>query len=191
MANADRALMPVQQMPVASKRFEVPGRNQGKEQFLLSRYEVRGYTAQHQPRHRARLPPELDNAIAGLKARARISAQASDALTRPGNRPWRSTAAPAAIRQPPQHRHRLRKEMTDHGADIVTLSDELYEIQLDRRDIESAQARSLQLISTLLALLFGIIAAVIITRQITRPLQRNPGRGRSHCPRRPVATTCG
>ncbi len=64
-----------------------------------------------------------------------------------------------------------RKEMTDQGAAIVTTSEQLYQIQLDRRDIESAQARTLQLISTLLALLVGVIAAVIITRQITRPLQ--------------------
>lgn len=62
------------------------------------------------------------------------------------------------------------------------------------RDAESDQARTLQLISTLLALV-GIIAAVIITRQITGPLrgtlavverirQRRPVPGRqSHSPR--------
>ncbi|NWC72387.1 HAMP domain-containing protein, partial [Pseudomonas sp. P7758] len=64
-----------------------------------------------------------------------------------------------------------RAEMTTQGTDIVTISDKLYDIQLQRRDAESAQARSLQLISTLLALLVGIVAAVIITRQITRPLR--------------------
>ncbi|MCF5306108.1 HAMP domain-containing protein, partial [Pseudomonas syringae] len=64
-----------------------------------------------------------------------------------------------------------RAEMTTQGADIVTISDKLYDIQLDRRDAESTQARSLQLISTLLALLVGIIAALVITRQITRPIQ--------------------
>ncbi|MDW7696050.1 methyl-accepting chemotaxis protein, partial [Flammeovirgaceae bacterium SG7u.132] len=58
-----------------------------------------------------------------------------------------------------------RAEMTTQGTDIVTISDKLYDIQLQRRDAESAQARSLQLISTLLALLVGIVAAVIITRQ--------------------------
>jgi methyl-accepting chemotaxis protein len=60
-----------------------------------------------------------------------------------------------------------RKEMTDEGAAIVSLSDALYQIQLDRRDAESDNARTLQLVSTLLALLVGIIAAVVITRQIT------------------------
>lgn len=64
-----------------------------------------------------------------------------------------------------------RQEMTVQGADIVKVSDELYKIQLERRDIESGDARTLQIGATLLALLFGVLAAVIITRQITRPLR--------------------
>ncbi|MFJ9992963.1 methyl-accepting chemotaxis protein [Pseudomonas putida] len=64
-----------------------------------------------------------------------------------------------------------RQEMTVQGGDIVKLSDDLYKIQLERRDIESAQARTLQIGATLLALLIGVLAAVIITRQITRPLR--------------------
>ncbi|MCO7597099.1 methyl-accepting chemotaxis protein [Pseudomonas brassicacearum] len=64
-----------------------------------------------------------------------------------------------------------RAEMTVQGADIVKRSDALYKIQLERRDNESAQARSLQTIATLLALLVGVLAAFLITRQITRPLR--------------------
>ncbi|WP_191902292.1 HAMP domain-containing protein, partial [Pseudomonas viridiflava] len=50
-------------------------------------------------------------------------------------------------------------------------SEAMYQLQLDRRDAESAQARNMQIGCTLLAMILGIIAAVIITRQITRPLQ--------------------
>ncbi|MBC3421147.1 methyl-accepting chemotaxis protein [Pseudomonas sp. RW3S2] len=64
-----------------------------------------------------------------------------------------------------------RQEMTTQGGDIVKISDALYKIQLERRDIESAEARALQIGATLLALLIGVLAAVIITRQITRPLR--------------------
>ncbi|WP_425414205.1 methyl-accepting chemotaxis protein [Pseudomonas cremoricolorata] len=64
-----------------------------------------------------------------------------------------------------------RQEMTVEGADIVKTSNALYQLQLDRRDSESAQARTLQIGATLLALLFGIVAAIVITRQITKPLQ--------------------
>ena len=65
----------------------------------------------------------------------------------------------------------MRKEMTDYGSGILNRSDALYTIQLERRDNESASANTIQLVSTLLVLLFGILAAVIITRQITRPLR--------------------
>lgn len=68
-----------------------------------------------------------------------------------------------------------RKEMTEQGNAIVGLSDELYSIQIERRDAESAQARMWQISATLLALLFGVIAAWIITRQITKPLQETLG----------------
>ncbi|KNC18232.1 chemotaxis protein [Pseudomonas sp. RIT-PI-a] len=64
-----------------------------------------------------------------------------------------------------------RAEMTVEGSEIVRLSDELYKIQIQRRDAESAEARSYQIGAALLALIFGILAAWIITRQITRPLQ--------------------
>ncbi|CAD5110274.1 HAMP domain-containing methyl-accepting chemotaxis protein [Pseudomonas carbonaria] len=64
-----------------------------------------------------------------------------------------------------------RKEMTEQGQKIVKLSEDLYNFQLERRDIESAEARTWQLVGTLLALLLGVIAAWLITRQITRPLQ--------------------
>jgi hypothetical protein len=77
-----------------------------------------------------------------------------------------------------------RAEMTVQGADIVKRSDALYQIQLERRDIESAQARSLQAIATLLALLVGVLAAVLITRQITARCAKPCGRG-AHRRRRP------
>jgi len=64
-----------------------------------------------------------------------------------------------------------RQEMTDVQAEIVRISDALYQFQLDRLDIESGDARTRLIVSTLLALLLGILAAWVITRQITRPLQ--------------------
>ena len=57
------------------------------------------------------------------------------------------------------------------GETITRLSDEMYASQLVSRDEDSAQARILQLSCTALAMLLGIFAALIITRQITRPLQ--------------------
>ncbi|MDH1623947.1 methyl-accepting chemotaxis protein [Pseudomonas chengduensis] len=70
---------------------------------------------------------------------------------------------------------RTRQEMTDQQGEIVRISETLYKFQMERMAIESAQARSLQIGATLLALLFGVLAAWIITRQITRPLQDTLG----------------
>ncbi|MDF0731599.1 methyl-accepting chemotaxis protein, partial [Pseudomonas entomophila] len=64
-----------------------------------------------------------------------------------------------------------RQEMIEEQAEIIKRNDALYKIQLAQRDAHSAQARTLQLIATALALVFGVLAAVIITRQITRPLR--------------------
>ncbi|MGE8359156.1 HAMP domain-containing methyl-accepting chemotaxis protein [Pseudomonas sp.] len=64
-----------------------------------------------------------------------------------------------------------RKEMTEQGYVIVDASQKLTAIQMERRDSESASARTLQISATLLALILGVLAAWIITRQITRPLK--------------------
>jgi len=64
-----------------------------------------------------------------------------------------------------------RQEMIEEQAQITKRSDELYKIELGRRDVDTAQARNLQLGVALLALVFGLLGAVVITRQITRPLQ--------------------
>ena len=66
---------------------------------------------------------------------------------------------------------RTRQEMTDQQGEIVRISETLYKFQMERMAIESAQARSLQIGATLLALLFGVLAAWVITRQIVNPLQ--------------------
>jgi methyl-accepting chemotaxis protein len=59
----------------------------------------------------------------------------------------------------------------DLGETITRLTSDMYTNQLTSRDADAAQARTLQLSCTALALLLGILAAVLITRQITRPLQ--------------------
>ncbi|WP_223533874.1 MULTISPECIES: methyl-accepting chemotaxis protein [unclassified Pseudomonas] len=163
----------VQQMPLSDQRFEqFQAITAAKEAFLLSRYEVRGYTASTNAETEQKAVNQLDAAIASLKPlNVHFADSQQDALrqleTALGNYRNALQAYKAASNDAVQS----RKEMTDQGAAIVSQSDQLYQIQLDRRDAESAQARTLQMISTLLALLVGIIAAVVITRQITRPLR--------------------
>ncbi|MBT9573679.1 HAMP domain-containing methyl-accepting chemotaxis protein [Pseudomonas umsongensis] len=163
----------VQQLPPSDQRFEqFQAITAARQAFLLARYEVRGYTATTNAETEQKAVAQLDVAIANLKqlnvhftdVQPETLRQLETAL---GN--YRS--ALQAYKAANSDAVQARKEMTDQGAAIVSLSEQLYQIQLDRRDAESAQARTLQLISTLLALLVGIIAAVLITRQITGPLR--------------------
>ncbi len=142
-----------------------------REQLILARYEVRGYTAAPNADTEQKAIKQLDAAVAGLQS---LSGPFGDThaaelqqldVHLQGYRAalGRFKAATDAIAV-------ARKEMTDQGAAIVSLNEALNKIQITRRDAESAQAREMQLGATLLALLLGVLAAVVITRQITRPL---------------------
>jgi len=163
----------VQQMDMSEQRFEqFQAITAAKEAFILARYEVRGYTATANADTEQKAVGQLDVAIASLKQLSvHFSSTQQDTLRQLETALTNYRSALQAFKNANSEAVQARKEMTDQGATIVTLSEQMYQIQLDRRDMESAQARTLQLISTLLALLVGVIAAFIITRQITRPLQ--------------------
>ncbi|MGF6670416.1 methyl-accepting chemotaxis protein [Pseudomonas monsensis] len=163
----------VQQMDMSEQRFEqFQAITTAKEAFILARYEVRGYTATTNAETEQKAVGQLDVAIASLKQlNAHFADSQQDPLRQLETALLNYRSALQAYKNANSEAVQARKEMTDQGAAIVNTSEQLYQIQLDRRDIESAQARTFQLISTLLALLVGVIAAVIITRQITRPLQ--------------------
>lgn len=163
----------VQQMELSDQRFEqFQAVTAAKEAFILARYEVRGYTATSNAETEQNAVGQIDAAIASLKPlNAQFAATQQDALRQLETALTSYRGALMAYKNANTEAVQARKEMTDQGTTIVALSEQLYQIQLDRRDAESAQARTFQLISTLLALLVGVIAAVIITRQITRPLQ--------------------
>jgi methyl-accepting chemotaxis protein len=163
----------VQQMDMSEQRFEqFQAITAAKEAFILARYEVRGYTATTNAETEQKAVGQVDVAIASLKQlNVHFADSQQDALRQLETALVNYRSALMAYKNANTDAVQARKEMTDQGTAIVNTSEQLYQIQLDRRDIESAQARTFQLISTLLALLVGVIAAVIITRQITRPLQ--------------------
>ncbi|MNE04349.1 Methyl-accepting chemotaxis protein McpS [compost metagenome] len=155
----------------ASRLEQFRTTTQAKEQLLLVRLAVRSYIADISSETEQLALRQLDTALAEIASlnrqlpgeAARIKQFETAVMAyRDAVRQFRDATADIAV---------SRQEMTVQGADIVKTSDALYQIQLDRRDIESAQARTLQLTATLLALLVGVLAAVIITRQITRPLR--------------------
>ncbi|MBJ2291795.1 methyl-accepting chemotaxis protein [Pseudomonas sp. MF5691] len=163
----------VRQMPESSERFaQYEAVNHAKEEFQVARYEVRGYTGNVNPDTEARAEAQIESAINGLKGLKNVFGEAQQTeLAALENALGAYRTALQAYKAANANIVLARQEMTVQGADIVSRSEALYDIQLQRRDAESVQARSLQLISTVLALLVGIIAALVITRQITRPLQ--------------------
>ncbi len=163
----------VRNMALGDERFaQFQALTQAKQDFMLARYEVRGYTANSNADTERKAVTQLDAAIASLKPlNEHFSSTRQDELRQLENALTQYRSAVQAFKLATADAVQARKEMTEQGASIVTLSEQLYQIQLDRRDAESAQARTLQLVSTLLALLVGVIAAVIITRQITGPLR--------------------
>ncbi|WP_409298360.1 methyl-accepting chemotaxis protein, partial [Pseudomonas sp. KCJK8993] len=163
----------VKQMPLSDERFEqFQAITEAKEAFQLARYEVRGYVTTSNPETEQKAVAQLNAAITELEQlNKHFGRTQGDALQRLASALTHYRSSLQTFKAAFSDAVQARKEMTDQGADIVERSDALYQIQLDRRDVESAQARSLQLTSTLLALLVGVLAAVIITRQITRPLR--------------------
>ena len=142
-----------------------------KQQLLQLRVDVRGYLADTSSSAEQAAFRQLDTALAEIEGLQRQLPNEATPIRefetalvayRDAVRQFRDATAQIAV---------ARQEMTVQGADIVKRSEGLYKIQLERRDLESSEARTLQAVVTLLALLFGVLAAVLITRQITRPLR--------------------
>jgi methyl-accepting chemotaxis protein len=143
-----------------------------KEDLALVRYEVRGYTGNPNSTTEQAAARQMDNAIKGIDTlnstfgdvHADTVKQLETALLGYRRSVLDFTATNQAIIQAVQ-------VTVDLGETITRLTSDMYTNQLTSRDADAAQARTLQLSCTALALLLGILAAVLITRQITRPLQ--------------------
>ena len=143
-----------------------------REKFLIARYQVRAYIASQTTANEQAARQQLNDAIASLTAlNTYFVASAPETLRTLDDALAHYQHALQVYADTDKTIANMRKEMTDYGSGILSRSDELYKIQLERRDSESESANTIQLISTLLVLLFGILAAVVITRQITRPLR--------------------
>ena len=143
-----------------------------REKFLVARYQVRAYIAAQTTANEQAARQQLNEAIASLtELNTYFVASAPETLRTLDDALAHYQHALQVYADTDKTITDMRKEMTDYGSGILNRSDALYTIQLERRDNESANANTIQLVSTLLVLLFGILAAVIITRQITRPLR--------------------
>ncbi|MEE4148174.1 methyl-accepting chemotaxis protein [Pseudomonas viridiflava] len=143
--------------------------NTARQDLTLVRYEVRGYTGKPDDKSEKAAFQQLDTAIQHLDGLKSTFGAARVAQLENGLRSYRSSVE--AFKATTVEAATVRKDLTTQGATIVKLGDELYDLQMKLGDDDTAQARSLQIGCILLVLVLGILAAVIITRQITRPLQ--------------------
>lgn len=168
-------IAPVLQMaPTDEGRFEqYQAIMKAKEDLALVRYEVRGYTASVTAETELKATNQLQAAIDGLKPlNAMFASTQSEKLKQLETALLNYQASVRAFKVAYGDIVSARKSLGELGITILSLNDELYKNQTLKRDQDSAQSRQLQIGATLLALVLGILAAIIITRQITRPLQQ-------------------
>jgi len=160
----------LQMDPSDQARFDqVQWVNTARQDLTLVLYEVRGYTGKPDDKSERAALQQLDTAIQHLDGLKSTFGAARVAQLENGLRSYRSSVE--AFKATTVEAATVRKDLTTQGATIVKLGDELYDLQMKLGDDDTAQARSLQIGCILLVLVLGILAAVIITRQITRPLQ--------------------
>lgn len=159
--------------PADERRFaQYQAAIKAREDVMLVRYEVRGYTANPNDKTENAAARQLDTAISGLEQlNATFGSAQADRLKQLETSLIGYRTSVLGFKAANDNINTARAEMTDEGAAIVKLSQQLVDLQTTLGDADTRQARMLQIGGTLLALIFGALAAVIITRQITRPLQ--------------------
>ncbi len=138
-----------------------------------ARFQVRGYTYSGKPEFEKNARAAIDEALVGINTLAGsipstylAGLQGATA----GLKAYQSAVdqyrdAQAASKE-------ALATMTKEGQDLLDLSAKLNDDQYTKREAESSKAKSTLTLVTLLALVFGVIAAWVITRQIVAPLQQ-------------------
>ncbi|AVB22916.1 methyl-accepting chemotaxis protein [Pseudomonas avellanae] len=146
--------------------------NTARQDLMLVGNEVRGYTAKPDEKTENAVFQLLDTAISHLdKLKSAFDAGNRERITQLETALRNYRASIDAFKVTTQTAGAVRKDLTTQGAAIVKLGEELYGIQMQLAKADTAKARNLQMGCVVLVMLFGILAAVIITRQITRPLR--------------------
>ncbi|WP_422766086.1 methyl-accepting chemotaxis protein [Pseudomonas hefeiensis] len=138
-----------------------------------ARYQVRGYTYSGKSEAQQ---PALDAITDALKLLARLPAQlpeehsanlqqASDSINA-------YRAAVSQFRDSQLDTAAALKRMTEQGEVLLESSKSLTVSQTAVRDHDATKAKTVLVSAALLAMLFGVIAALVITRQIVGPLDQ-------------------
>ncbi|WP_420851501.1 methyl-accepting chemotaxis protein [Pseudomonas congelans] len=137
-----------------------------------ARFQVRGYTYSGRPDFEKDANQAIDDAVTGINTLAGdISSSYSPMLQQAiaGLNGYR--AAVARYRDAQAASKAALEKMTTLGASMLATSNDLITRQNKSRDADSAKSVTMIAAATALALVLSILAAWVITRQITTPLQ--------------------
>ncbi|SQF94356.1 methyl-accepting chemotaxis protein [Paucimonas lemoignei] len=138
-----------------------------------ARFQVRGYTYSGKPEFEKNARAAIDEALVGINTLAgSIPSTYLSGLqgATAGLKAYQS--AVDQYRDAQAASKTALATMTKEGQDLLDLSAKLNDDQYKKREAESSSAKSTMTLVTVLALLFGVIAAWVITRQIVAPLQQ-------------------
>ncbi|PHN43574.1 HAMP domain-containing methyl-accepting chemotaxis protein [Pseudomonas syringae] len=137
-----------------------------------ARFQVRGYTYSGRPDFEKDANKAIDDAVTGINTLAGdISSNYSPMLQQAiaGLNGYR--AAVGKYRDAQAASKAALDKMTTLGVSMLATSNDLITRQNKSRDADSAKSVQMILAATALAMVLGILAAWVITRQITTPLQ--------------------
>ncbi|GLH36969.1 methyl-accepting chemotaxis protein [Pseudomonas moraviensis] len=136
-----------------------------------ARYQVRGYTYSGKADAEQPALTAIDNALKNLESLpTRVPEQHIANLQQATDSLKAYRAAVAQFRDSQVKNTAALANMAAQGDILMALSKKLTESQTVVRDTDAAHAKNMLLIATVLALVFGLLAAWIITRQIIIPL---------------------
>ncbi|WP_370661160.1 methyl-accepting chemotaxis protein [Pseudomonas fragariae (ex Marin et al. 2024)] len=137
-----------------------------------ARFQVRGYTYSGRPDFEKDANKAIDDAVTGINTLAGdISSTYSPMLQQAiaGLNGYR--AAVGKYRDAQAASKAALDKMTTLGVSMLATSNDLITRQNKSRDADSAKSVQMIIAATALAMVLGILAAWVITRQITTPLQ--------------------
>ncbi|QXG33278.1 methyl-accepting chemotaxis protein [Pseudomonas viridiflava] len=137
-----------------------------------ARFQVRGYTYSGKPEFEKNANQAIDDAVTGINTLAGdVSSEFAPTLQQAiaGLKGYR--AAVGVYRDSQAASKAALEKMTALGVKMLATSSDMIDRQNKSRDAESDHAVMMIIAATVLALLLSVLAAWIITRQITTPLQ--------------------
>ncbi|RSC29533.1 methyl-accepting chemotaxis protein [Pseudomonas putida] len=173
-ATIDSIRKQVRALPDAEQRYvRSEAINQIRENLILLRYQVRGYTGNTNTDTEQAMNAQITTTVNDLPALTAVfNGQFAEQFRQLNEQVRAYAAAVEAFRGETRKLMDYRASMGNDVATLTTLIGQLLDSQAVAVVNDSQFAKTLQFATTALALLLGALLAILIARQISQPLQR-------------------